>query len=100
VVTTEVGGIPDLLSAGETALFVPDDDDEAMAQAIERLVGDAELAARLSQNGRQLAEQFSWRQVRLHWEAVFAELMGSAARQNLASASLPLPVENSKMESF
>lgn len=100
VVTTEVGGIPDLLSAGENALFVPDDDDEAMARAIERLVGDAELAARLSQNGRQLAEQFSWQQVRLHWEAVFAELMGSAARQNLASASLPLPVENSKMESF
>src|SRR5262245_48248299 len=56
VVATNVGGIPDLLKDGETALLVPDGDDNAMAEAVTRLLRDPELAGRLSANGRKLAE--------------------------------------------
>src|SRR5262249_15126210 len=74
VVTTNVGGIPDLLIDGETALVVGDEDDEAMAHAICRLVEDPSLSERLSRNGRQLAERFSWEAVRPQWLQLFAEL--------------------------
>jgi L-malate glycosyltransferase len=76
VVTTDIGGIPDLLAHEKTALFVPDDDDQAMALAIQNLFNNSDLAGQLSRNGRLLAERFSWEQVRPQWEALFAEIMG------------------------
>jgi glycosyltransferase involved in cell wall biosynthesis len=75
VVATNVGGISDLLTDDETGLLVPDDDDEAMAAAILRLLRDPDLAGRLSTNGRQLAQRFSWEQVRPQWEQLFAKLV-------------------------
>ena len=48
VVATNVGGISDLLTHGETALLVPDDDDQAMAEAIVTLLRQPRLASRLS----------------------------------------------------
>lgn len=79
VVATNVGGIPDLLKHGETALLVPDNDDEAMAAAVTRLLQDSELAGRLSANGRKLAEGFSWEQVHPQWEELFSEVMARSA---------------------
>jgi glycosyltransferase involved in cell wall biosynthesis len=75
VVATNVGGIPYLLKDGETALLVPDDDDEAMAAAVIRLLQDHNLAGRLSTNGRLLAEGCSWEVVRPKWEALFRRVM-------------------------
>src|SRR5262249_28387168 len=75
VVSTRVGGVPDLLTDGETGLMVPDNDDAAMANAIKRLLTDAELAGRLSQNGRKLAERCSWTNVRREWEQTFSDVM-------------------------
>jgi phenylacetate-CoA ligase len=75
VVATAVGGVPDLLKDGETGLLVPDDDDKMMVEAIKRLLNDAELAGRLSANGRRLAEHSAWEQVRPQWEQLFADLM-------------------------
>lgn len=71
VVATNVGGIPDLLTDNETGLLVPDDDDEAMAAAVLRLLGDPDLAGRLSSNGREVAELSSWERVRPQWEQLF-----------------------------
>jgi glycosyltransferase involved in cell wall biosynthesis len=75
VVTTNVGGIPDLLTERQTGLLVPDDDDEKMAEAVYSLLENPDLASRLSTNGRKLAEQSSWNQVRLQWEAMFEQLL-------------------------
>ncbi|MBI3666345.1 MAG: glycosyltransferase family 4 protein [Acidobacteria bacterium] len=75
VVSTAAGGVPDLLTDGETGLLVRPDDEEAVALAVETLVNDAELAARLSASGRRLAEASSWERVRPQWEQLFAEVM-------------------------
>jgi glycosyltransferase involved in cell wall biosynthesis len=85
VVSTDVGGIRDLLSDGVSGLLVPDDDVQAMAEAILRLVGDPRLAERLSTNGRRLAEASSWEQVRVQWERLFAQLDERFAIQRRAS---------------
>lgn len=81
VVATAVGGIPYLLSDGDTGLLVADDSDEEMARAIQRLVNEPGLARRLSTNGRKLAERSSWEQILPMWERLFSELeIGSMAR--------------------
>jgi glycosyltransferase involved in cell wall biosynthesis len=85
VVSTDVGGIRDLLSDGVSGLLVPDGDVDAMADAILRLVGDPPLAERLSTNGRVLAETSSWEHVRACWARLFADLDGRAAAADQAS---------------
>ncbi|MEC9489299.1 MAG: glycosyltransferase family 4 protein [Halanaerobium sp.] len=57
VISTEVGGIPELVRDGETGLLVPPGDAAALKGALERLVGDAGLAERLGKAGRQRYEQ-------------------------------------------
>lgn len=76
IVATAVGGVPHLFEDGQTALLVPDDDDVAMAAAVERLLSDRQLAEELSVNGRELAEQSSWPSVRDRWTRAFETAIG------------------------
>jgi glycosyltransferase involved in cell wall biosynthesis len=60
VVATTVGGTPELVTDGETGLLVPPRDPEALADALRRVLGDAELARRLGEAARaRVAERFS-----------------------------------------
>lgn len=77
IVATNVGGIPHLLEHEHTALLVPDDDEVAMAKAVERLLAEPDLAERLSCNARELAEASSWDSVRSQWERVFERVLGA-----------------------
>ncbi|MFO1456173.1 MAG: glycosyltransferase family 4 protein [Steroidobacteraceae bacterium] len=60
VVSTNVGGIPDLVTDGVDGLLAADDDDEALAAAILRLLDSDELRSRITASARQRALQFSW----------------------------------------
>ncbi len=55
VVTTPVGGIPEMVIDGETGFLVPPDDDVAIAEAIERLLADDALRASMGQASRARA---------------------------------------------
>jgi len=62
-VSTPVTGIPEILDGGRAGLIVPENDAGATADAIERLLGDAALRARLAEAGRaRAAELFDGRQ--------------------------------------
>ena len=56
VVTTGVNGLPDVVIDGETGLVVPEHDPPALADALERLLADPELAGRLGEQGRRHVE--------------------------------------------
>jgi glycosyltransferase involved in cell wall biosynthesis len=57
VVTTPIRGCADSLKAGENALFVPERDPAALAAAIERLLDDDDLRARMGRaNAVKVAE--------------------------------------------
>jgi glycogen(starch) synthase len=60
IVASAVGGIPEVVCHGETGLLVPPGDVAGLAAAIDRLVADGELAARLGAGGRVAAERFAW----------------------------------------
>lgn len=76
VVSTDVGGIPQLLRDGEEALLVPEGDAEAMAAAVRRLLEEPGLAGRLSAAGREVAERSSWPRVQPLWEELLREVAG------------------------
>jgi len=56
VIATTIGGVGEWLVHGETGLGVPSGDPQALASAIERLLGDPVLWERLSRGARALYE--------------------------------------------
>lgn len=67
VVSTDAGGVPDLLAGGEAALLVPANDPRAMAVAVEGLLADPAAASRLAKGARAVADRSSWPRVRDAW---------------------------------
>lgn len=63
VVSTTATAIPEVVPDGRAGLLVPPRDPEAIAAAILRLLGDAELRRRCSRFGREHARSFSWDRV-------------------------------------
>jgi glycosyltransferase involved in cell wall biosynthesis len=83
IVSTDVGGIPYLLTHEHDALLVPPNDAGALAQAIKRVLTEPGLAERLSRNARLKAEQFDWNRILPMWESLLTEtaLKGRYAAQ-------------------
>lgn len=57
VVASRISGIPELVEDGETGLLVEPRDAEGLADALARLIGDAELRRRLGAAGRMKVER-------------------------------------------
>lgn len=74
IVTTRVGGIPEVVDDDLEALLVPADDAGALAAAIVRLAGDADLRQRLAAAARARAERLDDVEVARRLEAIYAEL--------------------------
>ncbi len=54
------GGIAEAVVEGETGLLAPEGDAKALAAAIEKLLVDPDLRARLGGGGRRYARSFDW----------------------------------------
>jgi starch synthase len=75
VVGSAVGGIPEVVSDGETGLLVPPDDADALAAALNALVRDPARADALGRAGRDRAvAEFGWQAVAAQTAALYAEL--------------------------
>jgi glycosyltransferase involved in cell wall biosynthesis len=70
VVSTNVGGIPYLLTDKENALLVNDNDHHAMNSAICSLIENQEKAKALASNARNFIEQMDWNIVKEEWKQV------------------------------
>jgi glycosyltransferase involved in cell wall biosynthesis len=57
VVATAVGGVPELVEHGVTGLLAPPGRADALADALMRLAGDADLRRRLAAAGRARVEE-------------------------------------------
>jgi len=67
VVTTNSGGIPDVVTNGVTGLIVEMDDYEALARSAIELIQCPALAERIVSEGRRECERYSWEAVRNEW---------------------------------
>jgi glycosyltransferase involved in cell wall biosynthesis len=78
VVASRVGAVPETLTDGDHALLVPAGDAPALALAIEWLLPDAGLRARLGEAGRRLVlERYSGARVAATLETHYARLAAS-----------------------
>jgi glycosyltransferase involved in cell wall biosynthesis len=78
VVATNVGGIPETLRDGDNGLLVPPRDEQALARALARLLGDTALRDRLAERARATIEQqYSTEVVCGQLSAIYRELAGA-----------------------
>lgn len=80
VVASRVGGLPGFMRNGEDGLLVPPSDDDAMVDAVRRLVTDRDLAGRLAAAGeRRSRVEFSWTTCTEQLLSVYQEALASRA---------------------
>jgi glycosyltransferase involved in cell wall biosynthesis len=79
VVASAVGGLAETVRSEETGLLVPPDAPAALAAALERLLGDRELALRLGAAGaKRVAEHFTAEQMVSAYETLYREILAEA----------------------
>jgi glycosyltransferase involved in cell wall biosynthesis len=80
-VSTGVGGVPAILTDRVHGLLAPDDDDEAVAASLIRLLESPLYAQQLAAAARESCSAYEWSAARSGWLAAYAE-----------AAGLPVPV--------
>jgi len=64
VVSTKVGGIKDVVLDGETGILISPESAVEVAEAVNKLLGDPQLAKRMGEKGRERVEkEFSWERI-------------------------------------
>ena len=89
VVTTRVGGIPEMIDDGRSGLLVPPDDPDALATALARVSTDEGLRGRLIEGGREVAERHRWDRIVVRMVAEY-QLARELARPVPRPAASPL----------
>jgi starch synthase len=80
VVASAVGGIPEVVSGGQTGLLVPPDDPAALAGALNELIADPARAAAMGQAGRERATaEFGWPAIAAQTVQLYASLVTGTA---------------------
>ena len=75
VVMTNSGGVMDYAEPGDNCLLVPPKQPRQLADAMLRVLGDAELARRLSHGGPPTAARYDWERVTDGFEAALCEVV-------------------------
>lgn len=76
VVATAVGGIPEVVVPEETGLLVEPADSGQIAAAVNRLLENPDLAARMGKQGRlRVEEMFSWDSIAARTRDMYRELL-------------------------
>lgn len=101
VVTTPVGGIPDLVSHRRTGLVVAPGDVVGLAAALSALLGDAAQREKLGQAGREhVARHFSFPVIIPRLEAVYTEAMRLRSPMGVANARSPMTELSRRLDAF
>jgi glycosyltransferase involved in cell wall biosynthesis len=81
VVSTAVGGAPEVIDHGRNGLLVPPRDPEALAEALLALLGDDPLCRELGRNAKATIErQYTWEAVGARYVACYERLLSDRAR--------------------
>lgn len=89
VVTTSAGGSAEVVRDGESGLVVPPGDPDALANAVERVLRDADFARRIAAAGeRRVRENFSLDAMLRAFDGLY--------RSELARAGLQIPAANAE----
>ena len=76
VIASRIGGLPEIVTDGETGILVEPGDSDALRTAIETLVNDPALAARMGAAGRERVSAFHASTIVGEIESVYREVLG------------------------
>jgi glycosyltransferase involved in cell wall biosynthesis len=76
VIATGAGGPAEIIEDGVNGLLVPPGDVPALTAAVRRLLGDAELRARIGQAGIERAKDFAPELIGKQMRAVYESALG------------------------
>ncbi len=74
VVTTNAGGIPDIVTDGETGFVVAVDDHQALAHRALELLSDCNQAVTMTRQAREECRQYTWAVVCGRWLGLYRKL--------------------------
>jgi glycosyltransferase involved in cell wall biosynthesis len=84
VVATAVDGIPEIIEDGTNGILVEPEDARALAAAIRRLLGDADLRARLGRAGRlRVKDAFRWQRMGESYVNAYEQVLEPGAHDRL-----------------
>jgi glycosyltransferase involved in cell wall biosynthesis len=75
IITSDAPGCRDIVRKGQDGLLVPPGDSAALAAAMERVLGDAGLAADLRRKSLSRAQDFAWDDVVAQYQALYLKLI-------------------------
>jgi glycosyltransferase involved in cell wall biosynthesis len=75
IVSSNSGGIPNIVEDRQTALLFPRNDHQAMAACALRLLEEPGLGARLAKNARAECEKYRWTHIGPQWIALYHRLL-------------------------
>jgi glycosyltransferase involved in cell wall biosynthesis len=87
VVTTNAGGIPDMVNNGQTGFIVSRKDREAMAKRAIQLVEEPRVATAIAQRAHEECERYTWQVVRDQWKELYFELANKCPDKNVSAGS-------------
>lgn len=96
VVASAVGGIPEVVLPGKTGLLVPPADPAALAEAINAILRDRDMARTMGLAGRRRAQEyFSWTSIAAKTRMMYEELLDEKkSRQPLATPAASCTLDN------
>lgn len=78
VVASDVGGLSFVVRDGETGYLVPENDPEALAQCLGKLLRDSDLRRRLGARGVEIAREYAWQRIADRIEVVYQSAIKKA----------------------
>jgi glycosyltransferase involved in cell wall biosynthesis len=77
VICTSVGGIPEIVTDGETGLLVPPGDPEALAERILFAIDNPSQIERMAKAGRErIRENFTWEKIARRYCSIYESMLG------------------------
>jgi D-inositol-3-phosphate glycosyltransferase len=89
VLASRVGGLQSIIEDGRSGLLIPPRDPIALAERLEQILSDEDLAQRLRHGARQRAEAYSWQSIASAIHQLYTEVRARYQTQRKSFASKP-----------
>ena len=87
VVGTQLPGLSEFIVSDHTGIVVPVESVDGLAEALDRLVGNRELADRMGRQGRKNVQDYDWSNIARRHLELFEELLTSRAAELTSRAA-------------
>ncbi|WP_424355715.1 glycosyltransferase family 4 protein [Methanobacterium sp. MBAC-LM] len=75
VISSKLGGIPDVVVDRETGLLVNPEDEESLAESLMFLLENEDIARKMGNNGKKKVEEYSWKKIAEKTQGIYERLI-------------------------